>query len=116
MSAIRGATRPERLGDREIRDGLLQRLRARYCGAIDTALVEELGMCRGQVRIDVAVVNGCLHGYEIKSDRDSLRRLRGQVAIYGRVLDRASLVVGTRHLDDAIVAVPEWWEVQIAQW
>ena len=39
-------------------------------GKID---VEELGVCRGRVRVDVAVVNGTLHGYEIKSDRDSLR-------------------------------------------
>ena len=50
-----------------------------------------------------------------KSDRDSLRRLRGQVAIYGRVLDRASLVVGRRLASNAIDAVPAWWEVLVAE-
>jgi len=28
--------------------------------------------------------NGLLHGYEIKSDRDSLRRLATQVDVYGK--------------------------------
>src|SRR5438874_50079 len=102
------------LGDQEIRHGLLRRLRVRHRNAAGVALVEELGLCRGQVRVDLVVVNGSLHGYEIKSDRDSLRRLAGQVAVYGRVLDRASLVVGTRHGYTAISSVPDWWEMQLA--
>lgn len=76
--------------------------------------MEELGICRGQVFIDVTVVNGLLHGYEIKSDRDNLRRLAGQVALYGRVLDRATLVVGTRFADEAEGLIPSWWEILIA--
>ena len=68
-------------------------------------------MCRGRVRLDVAVVNGLLHGYEIKSDRDSLRRLHGQVDVYGRVLDQATLVVGDRYLTAVSDLVPSWWGV-----
>ena len=101
-------------GDPEIREALLERLSRRHEGEPDVAFIEELGLCRGQVFVDVAVVNGSLHGYEIKSDRDSLRRLKGQVAFYGRVLDRATLVVGQRHLEEATEVVPEWWEIQIA--
>lgn len=71
-------------------------------------VIEALGLCRGQVRIDLAVVSGLLHGYEIKSDRDSLRRLQGQVDVFGRVLDRATLVVGERHLARAVKIVPDW--------
>lgn len=74
-------------------------------------LLEELGLCRGLVRIDMVVVNGALHGYEIKSDRDSLRRLAGQAEIYSRVLDRATLVVGDRHRTEAMELVPSWWGV-----
>lgn len=74
-------------------------------------LIEELGFCRGQVRIDLAVVNGQLHGYEIKSDRDTLERLGRQLEIYNRVLDRATLVVGERHMDAALELLPSWWEV-----
>ena len=85
--------------------------RARYSSDPGTVMVEELGLCRGLVRVDLAVVNGLLHGFEIKSDRDHLRRLSTQVEIYGRVLERATLVVGPRHLFDAAAMVPEWWGV-----
>jgi hypothetical protein len=77
----------------------------------DTIVLEELGVCRGKVRVDLAVVNGLLHGYEIKSDRDSLRRLVAQVELYSRVLDRATLVVGERHLPEAMEMVPIWWGI-----
>jgi hypothetical protein len=103
------------LGDSEIRESLLETLRQRHEGDRDVALVEELGLCRGEVRVDVVVVNGSLHGYEIKSDRDSLRRLENQVLLYGRVLDRATLVVGERHALEAIKSVPWWWEVQLVR-
>lgn len=101
--------------DPDIRVALLQRLRATHARQEDTAYIEELGLCRGRVRVDVAVVNGILHGYEIKSDRDSLRRLAGQVDLYGRVLDKATLVVGVGHVDDAVALLPAWWEVQVVQ-
>jgi hypothetical protein len=102
-------------GDREIRNTLLESLRAAHADDSDVAFLEELGLCRGGVRVDVTVVNGSLHGYEIKSDRDSLRRLDRQVALYSAVLDRATLVVGERHLRDAIELVPPWWEVVLAK-
>lgn len=74
-------------------------------------IIEELGICRGAVRVDMAVVNGVIHGYEIKSDRDSLRRLAGQAQLYNKVLDKATLVVGLRHTAEALDTIPEWWEV-----
>ncbi len=114
MSAA-GPLAPSLPSDADIRGVLLQRLRARHSDENDVAFLEELGLCRGQVFVDVAVVNGSIHGYEIKSDRDSLRRLAGQVAMYGRVLDRASLVVGAKHVEQAVVAVPPWWEIHVVE-
>jgi hypothetical protein len=99
------------LSDAEIRDLLRKRLRIEHIRDVGTVFIEELGLCRGQVRVDIAVVNGHLHGYEIKSDRDGLRRLPGQVRVYGSVLDRATLVVGGRHLGHALELLPEWWGV-----
>lgn len=99
--------------DADIRVLLLEQLRQRYSDDATAVVLEELGLCRGQVRVDVAVVNGSIHGYEIKSDRDSLRRLAKQAAVYGMVLDRATLVVGPKHAAQAMAAVPAWWEVQI---
>ncbi len=80
----------------------------------DTVVLEELGLRHGATRVDVAVVNGLLHGYEIKSERDNLSRLRQQVALYGQVLDRATLVAGPSHLEEADDIIPEWWGIQVA--
>jgi hypothetical protein len=99
------------LGDSDIRAVLRSRLFLKHPDEADTVVIEELGLCRGQVRVDVAVVNGLLHGYEIKSDRDSLRRLGVQVEVYGKVFDQATLVVGNRHLAEALDIVPTWWGV-----
>lgn len=95
------------LGDADVRPALRSRLLEEHTE--DTLLIEELGLCRGQVRLDLAVVNGRLHGYEIKSDRDTLRRLDRQLEIYNRVLDHATLVVGERHVERAIELLPRWW-------
>lgn len=99
------------LGDPDIRAALRVQLEARWAGECETRLIEELGFCRGQARIDVAVVNGVLHGYEIKSNRDRLNRLPSQVVLYGRVLDRATIVVGSTHLEGSLQIVPAWWGV-----
>lgn len=103
------------LCDADIRPALLAQLSKKHSHEPSTVFVEELGFCRGQARIDVAMVNGHLHGYEIKSDRDSLRRLSGQIDIYNAVLDRATLVVGERHLPQALEIIPSWWSVVLTQ-
>lgn len=103
------------LGDSDIRPALQSRLRLKHANDTDTVVIEELGLCRGQVRVDVSVVNGLLHGYEIKSDRDSLRRLAAQTEIYGKVLDRATLVVGYRHLAEIMDTLPMWWGILLVQ-
>ena len=77
--------------------------------------MEEVGIRHGVARIDLLVVNALLHGYEVKSDRDSLRRLPGQIAVYSSVLDRVTLVVGYRHAGEAIRLVPPWWGVKLAE-
>lgn len=102
------------LGDAEIRFVLRSRLSQKHANKSRTVFIEELGLCRGQVRVDLSVVNGLLHGYEIKSDRDSLRRLNNQVELYGKVFDRATLVVGERHLAEALDNVPVWWGILLA--
>jgi hypothetical protein len=69
----------------------------------------------GMRRVDVAVVGaGELAGWEIKSDRDSRRRLPGQVAAFSAVLDRVTLVAGRRHLDHASAVLPDWWGLTLA--
>jgi hypothetical protein len=100
--------------DGDIRDALHRMLRGEHADEPGTRFLDEFDLC-GQVRVDVAVVNGTLSGYEVKSDRDTLRRLPMQVEVYSRVLDRAWLVVGERHLAEAQQLVRQWWGVILAR-
>jgi len=72
-----------------------------------TRVLEELGLCQGDVRVDVAAVNGELSGYEIKSPSDTLARWLKQCRVYSKVVDRAWLVAPERALSRA--DAPEWW-------
>ena len=80
----------------------------------DTIIRHEVGICAGTRRIDMALVNGELTGYEIKSDMDTLARLTGQAEAYGSVLDRAILVTTERHLEGALAMLPNWWGIIVA--
>lgn len=102
--------------DGDIRVALHDRLAADHSGEPYTRFVDELGLC-GTVRVDVAVVNGTFSGYELKSDRDTLRRLPVQINVYSKVLDRATLVVGERHLahGTTLEILPSWWGVIAAR-
>ena len=108
-------SRTRSLADSDIRPALRDWLRARHRSDPDSVILDELGICRGRVRIDLTVVNGLLHGYEIKSERDTLGRLEAQADMYGRVLDRATLVVGEPHLEAALRVVPRWWGVVLVE-
>lgn len=101
--------------DFDVRAAVHRGLAADHEGQPDTLFVDELGL-RGQVRVDVAVVNGALSGFELKSASDTLRRLPLQVEVYSQVLDYATLVVADNHLEASARILPEWWGVVVARW
>jgi len=78
-------------------------------------IFSELGVDHGVVRADIVTVNGLLHGYEIKSDADTLSRLSKQAEAYNRVFDKMTLVVGEKHILNAIEIVPDWWGIILAK-
>ena len=96
--------------DFEIRKKLDERLR-KLCPQEDTRIVHELGLCLGEARIDVAVINGKLHGFEIKSEKDTLKRLPEQVLVYNRVFDRLTLVAAPKHIEKITEVIPNWWGI-----
>ena len=104
--------------DKMIRAALLKLLakeiRAYASGETAARIFQEFGVRHGTTRIDVAVVNGILHGYEIKSDPDTLDRLPEQAKQFSSVFDKITLVVGKRHLYHALHIIPEWWGLKIA--
>lgn len=78
-------------------------------------IIEELGIQHGAARIDLAIVNGVMHGYEIKSDLDTLERLEEQVNEFNSVFDKLTLVVGKRYLYQAMHMIPDWWGIMLAK-
>lgn len=94
--------------DIDIRKALMKRLEKKYRFAQEYLIIEELGLCQGEVRVDLAVVNGYIHGYEIKSEQDTLRRLPNQLRIYCRTLESITFVVNRKHLKNVTKIVPSW--------
>lgn len=100
--------------DMDIRHALHQDLKAQHSGDPSTLIVDELGLCQGVSRVDVAVINGSLTGFEIKSERDTLVRLPAQQEVYSRTLDFVTLIVNRQHLEAVDKLVPDWWGLQEA--
>jgi hypothetical protein len=78
-------------------------------------VIDELGIFEGACRMDVAVVNGALHGYEIKSSVDNLDRLPSQQGYYNQVFDRITLVADACHITRAMQIVPPFWGLIVAE-
>lgn len=94
--------------DIEIRRALHQNKLKRLHACPDTLIVDELGLAHAQVRIDVAVINGCVHGFEIKSSLDTLGRLPQQLAVYSECLEKLTIVCAEKHTK-AVRKMSPWW-------
>jgi len=99
------------LRDAEIRIALRRELARKHAGEGETLIVEELGLCHGIARADMAVVNGHLTGYEIKSDADDFTRLPAQKVAYNKIFDQVVLVLGANLPAPEPALVPEWWGI-----
>lgn len=99
--------------DADIRSVLLRELNQRFSDPSHDLILQEFG-CK-TARIDIAVVNGFLHGFEIKSDSDSLSRLDGQIEQYGRIFDFVTLICGQKLFGAAQKIAPKWWGLRLAK-
>ena len=61
----------------------------------------------GSCKADVVVLNGTSTAYEIKSERDSLTRLKNQIENYRRVFAAVNVVVGKSHLSGVLEIASE---------
>jgi len=80
----------------------------------DTLVIDELGLAHARSRIDVAVINGCIHGYEIKSAKDNLDRFATQIDIYRQTLQKLTFVAAPKHVTNIMSHAPEWCGVIVA--
>ncbi len=97
--------------DLDIRKVLHSHLKKENKSIKDTIIIDELDLCSGLSRIDVAVINGIIHGYEIKSEEDTLKRLPLQVKYYNKSLEKISIATNRIHLKKIKKFVPTWWGI-----
>lgn len=103
------------MNDPQIREAFHRTVLREHHNSPTTLVVNELGLEHGACRADIAVINGHMIGYEIKSDVDSLKRLSLQVNTYNAVFDRSSVILTKRHLNEVMHIVPNWWGVILAE-
>lgn len=72
-------------------------------------LIEEMEVCSGRARIDLAVIGDHLIGIEIKGPKDDVTRLPGQVKAYSQCFDLVVLAVHESLAKKASALVPDWW-------
>src|SRR5262245_8778412 len=72
-------------------------------------LVEEMEVCSGRARIDLAIVGDRLIGIEIKGPQDSVTRLPGQAKAYSQCFDHVVLIVHESLAAKARALIPDWW-------
>ncbi len=97
-----------------IRSALKEVLKKKHAKDKELKIIDELGVQHGSARVDIAVINGIMHGYEIKSDRDTLMRLPEQIEAYSDIFDQVTIVVGGKHFIDAFKMIPDWWGIETA--
>lgn len=85
------------MNETEIRQRLIERLRRQAQGS-SAAFISELCIDRFERRVDLVQVGARLAAFEIKSDRDRLTRLPGQLDSYCRFFERVTVVCTLRHL------------------
>lgn len=83
-------------------------------------LVDELAIPKRICLADIVAIPSAehastgMHGFEIKSEVDSLTRLESQIHYYSMVFKRCSLVVTEKHEKKALDMIPDWWGVILA--
>src|ERR1700677_3438816 len=104
-----------RLTDFQIRKVIYSEIISSIIAECPSRIVNEMAICCGEARVDIAVINGKLHGFEIKSEADTLARLPGQVSAYNQVFDTMTIICGKNHLDSIAKMVPDWWGIYLAK-
>jgi hypothetical protein len=95
--------------EQAIRAFVKARLRRLVQSGSRALLVEEMEVCSGRARIDLAVIGDRLIGIEIKGPQDSVTRLPGQTEAYSQCFDQVVLLVHESLAEKARPLIPYWW-------
>ena len=97
----------------QIRSDIRAQLPRFFPSISEARLVEEMEICAGKARADMAVIADRLIGIEIKGPQDNLDRLPNQVGQYSKCFDQVVLIVHEILAKDAIRIIPRWWGVVV---
>ncbi|WP_342644524.1 sce7726 family protein [Mucilaginibacter sp. CSA2-8R] len=101
--------------DFDIRSTLKQTKLIHFFNDGSSKIVDEFTFPSTNSRIDIAVINCELHGYEIKSSRDTLQRLPNQLIGYEKVLDYLHVVAEPKHIVHIEKILPDWVGLTVCQ-
>lgn len=74
-------------------------------------LLDEFWIPLSHERADLVVIDDHLRAFEIKTQKDSLKRLPRQASAYARVFDECVAVLHERHVAGAEEILPAWWGI-----
>lgn len=96
----------QKMTEAEIRDRLIKELALSPAG-LGATFIPELFVDGFSRRADLVMANGKLSVFEIKSPRDSLDRLDGQVESYCKFFEQVTVVCAPKHLAGVMARAPE---------
>ncbi len=99
------------LSEKDIKAIMIDRLIEKGQIDGDAVLINELFVGNFKRRVDLALANGKLQAFEIKSDLDSLYRLAGQMETYCKYFDKVTLVCSQKFTEKAKVIIPDRVEI-----
>jgi hypothetical protein len=94
--------------DADIRRVLRKSHLSKFIADKESKVVNELGVGNMDAIIDMAVINGSLHGFEIKSEYDTLNRLPRQLSAYCKTFDYLTIISAKKHLPHLLNLLPNW--------
>lgn len=95
----------------QIRLELRVKLRPLFQDCQGARLIDELEVCGGKARVDLAIISEELIGIEIKGPKDKLDRLPNQIKYYSKCFDKVILVVDEALSTEATALIPRWWGI-----
>ena len=81
----------------------------------DTIIIDEFSGGYSTARIDISVLNGSFHGYEIKSERDTLERLPNQIEYYRKIFEYITIVTTEKYVEKISQIVPNFFGIFVVQ-
>lgn len=94
------------MNEADIRRQLIEQL-AKSPAGVDAAFISEMFLADYSRRADLIMANGKLSVFEIKSGRDNLERLDGQLTSYLKYFEQVTVVCAMKHLKGVLAAAPK---------